>query len=129
MKSLILGLIGAFVTLYTFLIGIDMMLMQTSKNEMDRQVSRVVKQALEEGYSAGEEEIVLQLITQELRSIISKGEDVHVEIQAIDLQKGLLSVKVSKQVKLMNGKVRELVVEKTAIIERSMWDKAYLEVD
>lgn len=121
MKNLILGLIGAFITLYTILIGINLLMIQTRQNEMDRQVSRIVRQVLETQYQTGDEEVVKQMLLQEIRSAISKDKNVRIEILAMDLQKGLLSVKVTQEVKLLNGRKRELVVEKTAIIERATW--------
>jgi len=48
---------------------------------------------------------------------------VQIEVKGMDLQKGLLSVRVVQYVRMLNGKEREIVVEKTAIIERSMWSE------
>ena len=119
MKNIVLGIVGTCVILYTFLIGLDILIFQTSKNEMEKHVSRIVENVLETEFQTGEAETVRQKLIEEITSSISKKGSLQVEFQAIDLEKGLLSVKVRKQLRLFNGKQREIVVEKTAIIERA----------
>ena len=119
MKNIILGIIGVCVILYTFLVGVDILRYQTSKNKMDKHISRIVENVLEGEYEADNTEIVKQLLTQEIINSISEDGSVTVEVKAIDLKKGLLSVRVTKQLSLLNGKQKRIVVEKTAIIERS----------
>ena len=86
---------------------------------MDKHISRIVENVLEGEYEADNTEIVKQLLTQEIINSISEDGSVTVEVKAIDLKKGLLSVRVTKQLSLLNGKQKRIVVEKTAIIERS----------
>ena len=123
MKSIILGIIGTLITLYTFLIGVDILVFQINKNEMEKQVSRIVKHVLEEEYREDDEATVRQMLIEEIRSSLSAGDTVQIEVKGMDLQKGLLSVRVVQYVRMLNGKEREIVVEKTAIIERSMWSE------
>jgi len=123
MKSIILGIIGTLITLYTFLIGVDILVFQINKNEMEKQVSRIVKHVLEEEYLKDDEATVRQMLIEEIRSSLSSGDTVQIEVKGMDLQKGLLSVRVVQYVRMLNGKEREIVVEKTAIIERSMWSE------
>ena len=123
MKSIILGIIGTLITLYTFLIGVDILVFQINKNEMEKQVSRIVKHVLEEEYREDDEATVRQMLIEEIRSSLSSGDTVQIEVKGMDLQKGLLSVRVVQYVRMLNGKEREIVVEKTAIIERSMWSE------
>lgn len=123
MKSIILGIIGTLITLYTFLIGVDILVFQINKNEMEKQVSRIVKHVLEEEYLEDDEATVRQMLIEEIRSSLSSGDTVQIEVKGMDLQKGLLSVRVVQYVRMLNGKEREIVVEKTAIIERSMWSE------
>ena len=123
MKSIILGIIGTLITLYTFLIGVDILVFQINKNEMEKQVSRIVKHVLEEEYLKDDEATVRQMLIEEIRSSLSSGNTVQIEVKGMDLQKGLLSVRVVQYVRMLNGKEREIVVEKTAIIERSMWSE------
>lgn len=128
MKNIILGIIGVCVILYTFFTGLDILTFQTSKNEMEKHVSRIVENVLETEYQTGDTEAVKQMLTQEITSSISKNGTVKVEVRAIDLEKGLLSIKVTKQLGLLNGKRREIVVEKTAIIERAFMENFEPEV-
>ena len=123
MKSIILGIIGTLITLYTFLIGVDILVFQINKNEMEKQVSRIVKHVLEEEYLKDDEATVRQMLIEEIRSSLSSGDTVQIEVKGMDLQKGLLSVRVVQYVRMLNGKEREIVVEKTAIIERSTWSE------
>ena len=119
MKNILLGCIGALITLYTILIGLNLLSYQTQKNQLENQVSRIVKNTLEAEFGVGEENVVKQMLLQEIRTCISAEEDcLDVEIHAIDLKKGLLSVTVKKQVKLLNGSVKVIEIKKTAIVER-----------
>ena len=119
MKNIILGLIGIFISLYTLLIGLNVLFVQTQKNELEKQVSRIVKNTLENEYQKGEDAFVEQMLVQELTTVLSTERDrLEIEIQGIDLEKGLLSVKVTKHVEMLNGREKAIVVEKTAIMER-----------
>ena len=123
MKNIILGIIGIGVTLYTVFIGLQILSTQTQKNELEKQVSRIVKNTLEAEYGTGEESMVEQILLQEITNCIStKSARVEVDVKAIDLQKGILSVRVTKWMEMLNGKEKELVVEKTAIVERAYID-------
>lgn len=117
-KSIILGIIGVFITVYTMLIGLDVLSYQTNKNEIDKHLSRIMKHVLESEYQSGDETLAKQMILQELKDITSGEDEMEVEFQAIDLEKGLLSVKVTKNISMLSGKQKQIVVEKTAIIER-----------
>lgn len=119
MKNIILGIIGVCVILYTFLVGVDILRYQTSKNKMDKHISRIVENVLEGEYQVDNTETVKQLLIQEIINSTSEDGSVTVEVKAMDLEKGLLSVRVTKQLALFNGKQKKIVVEKTAIIERS----------
>ena len=119
MKNIILGLIGVLITMYTLLIGLSILSFYTQKNALEKQVSRIVKNTLEIEFQNKDTVYVEQMLLQELNECVS-GENarLQVEIRAMDLEKGILSVRVSKRVVMLNGKEREIVVEKTAIVER-----------
>lgn len=119
MKNMILGLIGIFISFYTLLIGLNILFVQTQKNELEKQVSRIVKNTLENEYQKGEDSFVEQMLLQEIKDVLSTGGSrLEIDIQGIDLEKGFLSVKVTKYVEMLNGKEKAIVVEKTAIMER-----------
>ena len=120
MKNIILGVIGIFITFYTLLLGLNILYVQTQKNQLEKHVSRIVKNTLESEYQKGEEAFVEELLLEEITAAVStKNATVEVQVQGIDLEKGFLSVKVSKQVGMLNGKEKTIVVEKTAIMERT----------
>lgn len=119
MKNVILGMIGVFITLYTLLIGANVLYVQTQKNQLEKHVSRIVKHTLESEYQKGEESVVKQILLQEIKNAISdQNDNLEIEIQGMDLQKGFLSVRVTKRVEMLNGKEKTIVVEKTAIMDR-----------
>lgn len=119
MKNMILGILGVAVLLYTILTGLNVYTVQVGKNEMDRHISRIVKNVLEEEYQGTDTEVVKEILTEEIVSSLSKNGMVTVDFYAIDLEKGIISVKVTKNLKVWNGRERKIVVEKTAIVERA----------
>lgn len=127
-KNIILGMIGVFISIYTLLIGLDILMYQTSKNQLEKHVSRIVKHVLETNYQRDDVEMVKQMMTEEILSSVSKNGTIIVEIEAIDLEKGLLSVSVTKQIQMLNGKEKEIRIEKTAIVDRVYVDEMELEV-
>ena len=58
MKNVILAFIGIFITLYTVTIGFSIFSLETRKNELENQVSRIVENTLEQEYEAEDEEAV-----------------------------------------------------------------------
>lgn len=119
MKNIILGIVGILVALYTLQIGLNVLYFQIQKNELERHVSRVVKNTLEAEYQKGDETFVKQMLLQELKATISdESGNLEIEVQGMDMQKGFLSVRVTKRVEMLNGKEKTIVVEKTGIMER-----------
>ena len=120
MKNIILGVIGIFITFYTLLLGLNILYVQTQKNQLENHVSRIVKNTLESEYQKGEAAFVEELLLEEITAVVStKNATLEIQVQGIDLEKGFLSVKVTKQVRTLNGKEKTIVVEKTAIMERT----------
>ena len=120
MKNIILGVIGIFITFYTLLLGLNILYVQTQKNQLEKHVSRIVKNTLESEYQKGEEAFVEELLLEEITAALStKNASLEIKVQGIDLEKGFLSVKVTKQVEMLNGREKTIVVEKTAIMERA----------
>ena len=131
MKNIMLGIIGIFVVLYTLQIGLNILFFQTQKNELEKHVSRIVKNTLESELGKDEEAFVKQMLLEELKETLSgDAGELEIEIQGIDLQKGFLSVRVVKRVEMLNGKEKTIVVEKTAIVDRmylsNVWNQYWL---
>lgn len=118
MKNILLGMIGVFITIYTVLIGLNVLMIQTQKNHLEKNLSRIVKNVLEGEYEHGEELAVEQMLREEIEASVSSRNRVEVEIQALDLQKGILSVKVTETIRTLTGAKKEIAMEKTAIVER-----------
>lgn len=118
MKNIILGVIGIFITIYTLLIGLNILTVQSHKNQLEKHLSRIVKNVLESAYQTGEKETVKQMLLEEISDSISTTNEVSVEIREIDLQKGILSVKVIDQITTITGAKKEIVMEKTAIMDK-----------
>lgn len=118
MKNIILGIIAVFITIYTILMGLNVLTIQSHKNLIEKHVSRIVKNVLEHEYQSGDETAVKQMLQEEIEDSISNSAQLFVEIQEIDLQKGILSVKVTERIHTITGKQKDIVVQKTAIMEQ-----------
>lgn len=118
MKNVILGVIGVFITLYTLLIGLNILTVQSHKNQLEKHLSRIVKNVLESAYQTEETEAIKQMLLEEITDSISSSNEVTIEIQEMDLHKGILSVKVIDQITTITGAKKEIVVEKTAIMDK-----------
>lgn len=119
MKNILLGLIGVMITVYTLLIGLNILTVQSHKNQLERNLSRVVKNVLEGEYEQPSEESILQMIQEEVSDVMQEKGKREVEILALDLQKGILSVRVTEYITTIVGTQKEIVIEKTALVERS----------
>lgn len=119
MKNIILGIAAVFIIIYTVLIGLHVLTIQSHKNQLEKHTSRIVKNMLENEYQCGDETAVGQMLQEEIEGSISSNGQLFVEIQAIDLQKGILSVKVTERIDTITGKQKDIVVEKTAIMEQT----------
>lgn len=119
MKNILLGLIGVMITVYTLLIGLNILTVQSHKNQLERNLSRVVKNVLEGEYEQPSEESILQMMQEEVSDVMQEKGKREVEILALDLQKGILSVRVTEYITTIVGTQKEIVIEKTALVERS----------
>jgi len=119
MKNILLGLIGVMITVYTLLIGLNILTVQSHKNQLERNLSRVVKNVLEGEFEQSSEDSILQMIEEEVSDVMQEKGKREVEILALDLQKGILSVRVTEYITTIVGTQKEIVIEKTALVERS----------
>ena len=122
MKNIIFILLGFYITMYTMAIGNGILSAGIRKNELENCVSRIVTQALEYGYGQSSQEMVKQRIISDLRDSFGMERNLEVTILANDMEKGVLSVRVTENYRQVNGKERQISCEKTAIVE-----KKYLE--
>lgn len=118
MKNIILGIVGVFITIYTMLMGLNILTIQSHKDQLENHLSRIVKNVLEAEYGNRDEDAVKQMLQEEIQNSVSENAKIFVEIQEIDLQKGILSVKVTEEIHTLTDSQREIVVQKTAIMDR-----------
>ena len=118
MKNVILILLGILIVLYTITIAFSAFTTQTRKNELEKNVSRIVESALKNYYKQWNEEQVQEELIEEIVQCLGENANVVVTVQACDLQKGIISVRVEETFWSFNGKSKTLVCEKTAIMEQ-----------
>lgn len=118
MKNVILAIFGFMITLYTFSLMFSVLSLETRKNSLENHVARVVEGFLESAYQTGSEQEVRQRLVWELSQNIDDSGSLTVDVLALDLQKGIISVKVSEAFRQFNGRMRTIVCEKTAIMEQ-----------
>lgn len=128
MKNVILAFIGILITLYTFSSVFSVFSLQSRKNELENHVARIVEGFLENAYPNGDEGMLKQRMISELSKNVDDSGKLTVEMQALDLQKGIISVKVSETFRQFNGKERTIVCEKTAIVEQEVSTDAMVTV-
>lgn len=111
MKNIFIGIIGLFLTTYVVLAGLNIYRIQTQRIELEETTSRAVLHVLKEYYLSDDVDGVYQDLSKELC-------DANVVIEDIDLEKGILHVKVTKDIDLLTGGIKQLAFEKVAIMER-----------
>lgn len=127
MKNIILGMTGLLIMIYTLLIGINLYVFVTEKNLLEKHVSRAVENVLEEYYKDTSESIAENRLKEDILTDEDRDKT-SIEIVELDLEKGLISVIVQKDVTLITGKVRQVSIEKTAIIEKLVVSHPRIEV-
>ena len=120
MKNIILGMIGLFIAIYTLILGLNILTVVSHRNQLERNLSRIVKHILENEFQSENEEIVIRMLEEEIRSTVSRNIDMEIKVNQIDLQKGIISIEVREIVPNLMGTKREIVVSKTAIMEQQM---------
>lgn len=128
MKNILLGAIGILVTIYVTLIGMNLYMIQTHKDQLENCFSRILQQAMVDGYNTADDEEITQRIISELAESRNKDSAVQVVIQAMDLKKGLLSVKVTERFLLLTGKEKEITLEKTILMDRIVLNEDQVKV-
>lgn len=124
MKNVILAMLGIAICFYTITIGFSVFSTQTRKNELETSVARIVESTLEENYKEVEEEAILASMIEEITQALGGKEDVTVQVQQMDLQKGIISVRVEESFRQFNGQTKTLSCEKTVIVEREVVEDA-----
>ena len=128
MKNILLGAIGILTTIYVTLIGMNLYMIQTHKDQLENCFSRILQQALVDGYNTADDEEIAQRIISELAESRNKDSAVQVVIQAMDLKRGFLSVKVTERFSLLTGKEKEITLEKIILMDRIVLNEDQVKV-
>lgn len=138
MKNIFLGIIGMFLLLYTAVLQVGMFQINSRKNEIENCLSEVLESTLKDHYYVMEdrnpgvcenvprENLPGYLSHEEIINQVKKDIDIrlgadserNIIILACDMEKGILSAKVTEIFYLPGGKKMEISKKKTVIVER-----------
>ena len=117
MKTLILGILATFITLYSLVLGLGFYNTTARYKEMEVVLSQIIKEELEEGFDHGNvpdrEANLVAAIQYRMRS----DSQVEIIVHAIDYNRGVVSVTVRETFTQLNGKEKVLEWKKTAIMD------------
>lgn len=122
MKIVILGVISAFLVVYTTISGLGVYNVRARYGEMETTISQVVKQHLERGYGQGNFPMWEEQLVEDLRYRFGSDSDVEIEVHCLDYEKGIISVTVSESFVQLNGQTKLLEWTKTGIMDRKVVD-------
>lgn len=132
MKNVILGAYGIFLIVASAMLGLTVYGMQSRENEMNRCLSRIVADTLEENYvphflqdeteGKGDEEVAEEL-KQRIGEAIHTDSEVEVDVVCCDMKKGIVSVAVTESYDTPLGTRTEREYRRTAIVDRKEWEK------
>ncbi len=138
MKNVILGITGGFLAVYMVILSLSLYGIQTRKNELENCLAQITEGFLEEHYvpevlrteqtSFLSKEEAAQMLREEIAMRISSDTQVQTEVLACDMEKGLLSVRVTERFSLPGGRQKTLVFAKTAIIDRSIEEEETVDI-
>jgi len=124
MKNVILTVIGLCIVLLTITISFSVFSIQKRKTELEDVVARVTLSVLEEYYTKTDTKRAKWTLYQGITNNLAADAEVNIVIQEMDLQKGILSVKVEERFQQFNGKIKTLVCEKTVLMEKRVPEEA-----
>lgn len=129
MKNAIIGIIGGFILIYVTVISLSIYSKNVRENELNCTISEVMKQTLKQDNGLdcklhqreqkADIEVKEELI-QEITKRLSSDSEVQVDVKACDMEKGIISVAVKEMFTYPNGKVGEVGLAKTIIVDRKI---------
>lgn len=117
MKNIIVVMVGIMITIYVMFIGLNVYKIQTHKVLLEKDVSRGIEHALQEGYKSKDEEVAMAILENEI--LENRNRQRFLEVKSSDMAKGILSIAVTEQFHFITGKMKEIVVEKTIVMDRA----------
>ncbi|MBO5656757.1 MAG: hypothetical protein J6R94_01065 [Agathobacter sp.] len=117
MKTLILGILASFITLYSLVLGRGFYNTNARYKEMEVVLSQIIKEELEEGFDHGNVPDRESKLVSAIQYRMGSDSKVEIIVHAIDYNRGILSVTVRETFTQINGKERTLEWRKTAIMD------------
>lgn len=117
MKNLIMGMLCSVMAIYTIVACLSIYSISSRKNELSSCMAQVVRQNLKNCYAKADDGEAEALVRQDLSARLSSDSQVSVSVNACDMTVGILSVSVTEEFILPNGKKKTLQCGKTAIVE------------
>lgn len=121
--------------IYMAVISLSLYGIQTRKNELENCLSQIVESFLQEHYvpellrtnetTFFSKEEAAKEIQEEILLRISSDTQTEIDVLACDMEKGLLSVRVTEQFMLPGGNTKTLSFAKTAIIDQQMAEEGF----
>ena len=118
MKGVILFVFGLMVTLYCISAAVSVCSYGVRKNALESRISGILEHTLSEEYGVGDEADVRENLLEELMLGKAATGNRAAEITALDLEKGIIGVRVTETYPQMNGKEKEIVCEKLILVDR-----------
>lgn len=88
-----------------------------NENALAAAVEQTLKQLTSKGYAIDNYEELISDFNQRLLLQINSDSDIHVDVLAADLEKGILDIRVTEAYKTVKGNKREHVCRKTVFLE------------
>ena len=118
LKNIILGFTGCMLVLCTVVSCLSIYSISVRKNELENCTAQVVEQSIKNYYHSGKtDEEAKEALRQELLQRLGSASQLSVDVKACDMEKGILSVRVSEIFTLPGGQKKEVACEKTMIVE------------
>ena len=117
MKNIILTMIGVLISIYTLGICFGITSIAIRQNILEEHVSRVLIRTLKEEYQTQDAKEAYDKLHNELKLNVGNNGYVDVEIQKMDLDKGVIHVVVKEHFRQVNGKEKTITCEKTVIVD------------
>uniref|UniRef100_UPI004056B6CB hypothetical protein n=1 Tax=Agathobacter sp. TaxID=2021311 RepID=UPI004056B6CB len=118
MKNTILGIVGTWIAIYTIAIAMEVYNTQVRENQLDNAISHIVQEVLKTHYQGSNAQAKADL-QERIKDGLHAGAEPEIEILALDMEKGIISVTVTERYRQANGAVRAVSASKTAIMERA----------
>lgn len=133
MKHIVYGISLAIITMLVLVITLEISGRNVRKNEIETALNTAVEQSLEQlknknGYKIETYQELIADFNQMLLLQMESNTDVQVDILTVDINKGVLDVKITGTYKNIMGKKQKEICRKSVILEEYSEKKAYYKI-